>query len=308
MNSLIHNETVEKILKLLPKGITAVLAIVLAVMLASLFWLIATPQSDLPTASVAQKPEVKTPSPAKNYGQMVAKQHVFGKEPVKVKNTAPKPKNTITPVTRLNLVLYGIVAREGRKSYAIIANGKQAKQQIYGIGEEPQAGVTIDSILPKKVILRHGGKLEELLLPVKKNVSRSNAHLPSIPNNVAKAGKIGATALPVNSGGNKLPEEDLGALRDTLTNNPDRLLEIASITEAKDKDGNLTGYRLSPGKNRKMFRKLGLRPGDILTQVNGIVLDSPAKGLMVMTELSSAASIAITVKRGDQEVSIEKSF
>ncbi|MEE9351980.1 MAG: hypothetical protein V3U78_06935, partial [Thiotrichaceae bacterium] len=67
-------------------------------------------------------------------------------------------------------------------------------------------------------------------------------------------------------------------------------------------------FRLSPGKNRKLFRKLGLRPGDIVTQVNGVTLDSPAKGLMVLTELSSAESISIVVKRGDQEVSIEKSF
>ncbi len=306
MNAVIHNETVGKAFKLLPKAITALLAVILAIMLASLFWLVFTPESAVPTASVAQQQKVNKNTPLKNYGQIVASQHIFGKEPIK--KATSKPKNTPTPVTRLNLVLFGIVAREGRKSYAIIANGKKAKQGIYGVGEEPQPGVKIDSILPRKVILRHAGKLEELLLPVKKSVSRSNAHLPSAP---APTAKLGATTLPTNStnsDANKLPEEDLGALRDTLANNPDRLLEIASITEAKDKDGNLTGYRLSPGKNRKMFRKLGLRPGDILTQVNGIVLNSPAKGLLVMTELSSAASISITVKRGDQEISIEKAF
>ncbi|MEE9351295.1 MAG: type II secretion system protein GspC, partial [Thiotrichaceae bacterium] len=282
MNALIHNENVRRFLKLLPSGITAVLAVVLAVMLASLFWLLVTPESSPVTVSTSQPLEAKKSGPLKNYGQLVANQHIFGKE--EREKSAVKPTKTVAPVTRLNLVLYGIVAREGRKSYAIISNGAKAKQEIYAVGEEPQSGVKIDKILPKKVILRHGGKLEELLLPEKKRVSRSNAHLPSVKGGgISAAIGKGAALLPNQGNVNKLPEDDLGALRDTLTNNPDKILEIASITEAKDKDGNLTGFRLSPGKNRKLFRKLGLRPGDIVTQVNGVTLDSPAKGLMVLT-------------------------
>jgi general secretion pathway protein C len=275
-------------------------------MLASLFWLLVTPESSPVTVSTSQPLESKKSAPLKNYGQLIANQHIFGKE--ERKKAAVKQTKTVAPVTRLNLILYGIVAREGRKSYAIISNGAKAKQEIYGVGEEPQSGVKIDKILPKKVILRHGGKLEELLLPEKKQVSRSNAHLPSVKGGAMSAAIGKGNSLLPNANVNKLPEDDLGALRDTLTNNPDKILEIASITEAKDKDGNLTGFRLSPGKNRKLFRKLGLRPGDIVTQVNGVTLDSPAKGLMVLTELSSAESISIVVKRGDQEVSIEKSF
>ena len=304
MNALIHNENVERVLKLLPKGITIILAVILAVMLASLFWLLVTPKEEQPTPAITQTPENVPPVTVTHYGQMIANQHIFGK----VDKAKPVvPKKVTPPVTRLNLVLHGIVARKGRKSYAIIANGK-AKQGIYAVGEEPQSGVKIDSILPRKVILRHGGKLEELALPEKVKASRSNNHLPPV-NTIASPhlNPVGMSPSEV-SGGNKLPENDLGALRDALTNNPDKILEIASITESKDQDGNLIGFRLSPGKNRKLFRKLGLRPGDIVTEVNGVVLDSPAKGLMIMNELSSAASISITVKRGDQEVSIQKPF
>jgi len=304
MNTLIHNANIEKALKLLPIGLTAVLAIVLAIMLASLFWLLATPDSSQPLPATSQTIKKTVPIAVTHYGQVVANQHIFGYEKVK-KSTPPPPKKT--PVTRLNLVLHGIVARQGRKSYAIIANGKQAKQGVYGVGDEPQKGVKIDKILPRKVILRHSGKLEELKLPEKISTSKSNSHLPSVSSNLRPPHLSNPSPSP-NNVVSKLPEDDLGALRDALTNNPDKILEIANITESKDKDGNLIGFRLSPGKNRKLFRKLGLRPGDIVTQVNGVILDSPAKGLMVMNELTSADSISITVKRGDQEVSIEKPF
>ena len=311
MNSLIHNENLGKLLKFLPKGVTAILVVIFAIMLASLVWLFVAPQNTLPIVSSVQKTKLKKQEPLRNYGKMVANQHLFGQAEAKKITGKKKKKPKVTPVTRLDLVLYGIVAREGRKSYAIISKGKQGKQEIYGVGDEPQTGVKIDSILPKKVKLKHAGKIEELLLIEKKKSSRANAHLPSLPKSrmpKLSLGAAGVVPLPGEGAADKLPEDDLAALRDSLANNPDKILEIANITEAKDKDGNLIGFRLSPGKNRKLFRKLGLRPGDIVTQVNGVVLDSPAKGIMVMNELSSADSVAITVKRGDEEVSIEKPF
>lgn len=329
MSALLHNDNSSKLMKLLPSWISLVLIAVIAVMLASLFWLVLAPPEPLPAAAVSKSGKVKTAEPVVNYGPVVAKLHMFGWEkpkpkPVAVKappKAAPKPKPV---VTKLDLKLFGIVSRTGRPSFAIITKGK-GKQQVYGVGEEPQKGVKIEEILPTKVMLRHSGRLEELLLPVKKLASsiqtigvpgstkgtKSNVNLPS--GSVAdprwgfkQKNPVPVVPLPVEE--ESLPADDMSALRDALTLNPDKLLEIASISEAKDKDGNLTGFRLSPGKNRKLFRSLGLRPGDIVSQINGIALTDPTKGLLVMNELSSASSISITVKRGDQEVTIEKQF
>ena len=324
LNSQFHSDSAGKLMKLLPNWISLILIAVIAVMLASLFWLVMTPPEPLPTTAVS-KGKVKTVEPVVNYGPVVAKLHMFGWEkpkPVPVK-APPKVAPKAAPViTKLDLKLFGIVARVGRPSFAIITKGKEA-QKVYGVGEEPQKNVVIDEILPTKVILKHGGKLEELLLPVKKLASGiqtvgvpetskgSNPNLPVASEEDPRWGfkqKTPAPVVPPPVQEDSLPIDDMSGLRDALTLNPDKLLEIASISEAKDKDGNLTGFRLSPGKNRKLFRSLGLRPGDIVTQVNGIALTDPTKGLMVMNELSSASSISITVKRGDQEVTIEKQF
>ncbi len=323
LNSPFHRDNTSKLVKLLPNWISLILIAVIAVMLASLFWLLMTPPEPLPTATVS-KEKVKTSEPVVNYGPVVAKLHMFGWEKPKPKPVKAPPKVAPKPapvVTKLDLKLFGIVARVDRPSFAIITKGKDA-QKVYGVGEEPQKGVVIEEILPTKVMLRHGGKLEELLLPVKKLASRiqtvgipetskgSNPNLPVASEEDPRWGFKQKAPPPVVPPveEDSLPIDDMSGLRDALTLNPDKLLEIASISEAKDKDGNLTGFRLSPGKNRKLFRSLGLRPGDIVTQVNGIALTDPTKGLLVMNELSSASSIAITVKRGDQEVTIEKQF
>lgn len=304
MNVLMHNESFNKIMKLLPSLITAGLAVVLGIMLASFVWLIAAPQNDVfvPENNVSEEPVVKAGA-VKNYGKIIADQHLFGYEKKQKPPAAPKQQKAAVPKPVLEL--FGIVARPGRESYAIISKGKKGEQEIFSAGMEVQKGVTLVEIKPRSVVLSYNGQSEELKLPDKTETSGVLSSPPSIQRS---ARLPSAAALPTGSNANSLPEDDLAALRDELANDPDKILQIASIAEAKDKDGNLLGFRLSPGKNRKLFRKLGLRPGDIVTQVNGVMLDSPAKGMVVMNELVAAPSITMTVKRNGQEVTITKDF
>lgn len=309
-----HNPQIQSLLKKLPGWVSLLLTLLLGVLLAKLVWLVLSPS---PTISHT------TPTPASapqqsiiqkvDHGKTIADLHLFGTADVKHKKAAPVVKKQ----TRLNLKLMGIVAQDTNNRLAIIELSK-GKQSVFSIGQEPQSGVKIHDILPEKIILEHNGQLEELLLPkLEKTIGRSASKPPiSLPKaapepraptlNQAANGLINPAAAlnPADS----LPTDDLSALRDAVTNNPERLLEIASASEATDKDGNFIGFRLSPGKNRKLFRSLDLRPGDVVTSVNGTVLDSPAKGISIMGQLAGASSINITVRRGDQEVTINKSF
>src|SRR3546814_16085390 len=62
-------------------------------------------------------------------------------------------------------------------------------------------------------------------------------------------------------------------------------------------NGQMKGFRVYPGRERGAFNQLGLRPGDLVTQVNGIQLDDSQKALQMLTELSKANSISLTVER-----------
>ncbi len=333
METLFHHPNLQRAWRILPSMTTGLLIMVLAIMLATLFWQILTPTKTLPSALpvISTSADHTAKNKPANYGNVVASHHLFGQE--QQKTTRPKAvvnKPAMVSQTRLSLVLVGVFDRPSKKSYAIIAPQKGGKQAFYSVGDEPQTGVIIKSISAKKIMLKHHGKLEELrLLEGKLNVAKNspparrnnnaslpkalppiNPRLPSDEPNLSQADALPDASSPELSKGNKNRSsgEDLSLLRDAVMNNPDKLLEIASVTESKDKEGNLRGFRLSPGKNRALFRQLGLRPGDVVTSVNGIQLDSPAKGISVMSELQGAESINLTVLRGGQEVSISKSF
>ena len=67
------------------------------------------------------------------------------------------------------------------------------------------------------------------------------------------------------------------------------------------RDGKQQGYRVYPGRQRQQFSQLGLRPGDMITQINGMALDDPARGMEVFRSLGDATQVSVTVERNGQE-------
>ena len=65
-------------------------------------------------------------------------------------------------------------------------------------------------------------------------------------------------------------------------------------------DGKQLGYRVYPGRNRQQFTKLGLKPGDLVTQINGAALDDPARGLEIFRALEEGSQVSVTVERDGQ--------
>jgi general secretion pathway protein C len=66
------------------------------------------------------------------------------------------------------------------------------------------------------------------------------------------------------------------------------------------KDGKQQGYRVYPGRQRQQFAQLGLRPGDLITQINGMALDDPARGMEIFRGLADASSVTVTVDRNGE--------
>jgi general secretion pathway protein C len=65
--------------------------------------------------------------------------------------------------------------------------------------------------------------------------------------------------------------------------------------------GKQRGYRVDPGRNRQAFTRLGLRPGDLVTAINGTPLDDPARGQEIFSTLGSASEARITVMRNGRQ-------
>lgn len=294
----------------LPGFISLLLVIALGISLAKLMWLVITPQQQLVltpesnnVSSVSQKKSI-------NYGKLIADQHIFGKvvikkAPVKPKVQAAVAVKPVTPKIKLNAKLHGIVAYKSQQGFALISNNN-GPQKVYGKGDTLQEGVIISNIFPTKVVVDNNGVEEELSLPVKgrkstnKSKSKRPQSLKSLPgfNNTASLPRT--TPAP-----NDLP--DLNQFRQEILADPSKLTDIVRASPAII-NGQFIGFRVRSGRKRKLFRQLNFRPNDIITEINGIVLDDASKGIEVLGQLQSASSLSIKVKRGNQEVYIDHSF
>ncbi len=89
----------------------------------------------------------------------------------------------------------------------------------------------------------------------------------------------------------------LTSIRDKLLTDPSKASDYIRIQPANI-DGQQRGYRIYPGRDRSVFNGAGLRPGDLVTSINGVGLDDPARALQMLGELSSANSLTVMVERG----------
>jgi general secretion pathway protein C len=69
-------------------------------------------------------------------------------------------------------------------------------------------------------------------------------------------------------------------------------------------DGQLKGYRVSPGRDKKQFEALGLKPNDVVTSINGIELDDPAKAVEVYKIIRSASEATFVIDRKGEVVEL----
>ncbi len=288
--------------------ISLLLVIALGISLAKLMWLVITPEQQLVLTSLTNNTVSITEEKETNYGKLIADQHIFGevvvkKEPVKtqVKPTITKP---VAPKVKLNAKLHGIVAYKSQKGFALISNNN-GPQKVFGEGDVLQEGVIISKIFPTKVIVDNNGTEETILLPVKNNGKKSRSKQAQSLQNLP--GSKPVRSVPVNnSAANQAP--DLNQFRqEVLAAGPSKLTDVVRASPAVI-NGQFVGFRIRSGKNRKLFRQLNFRPNDIVTEINGIVLDDANKGIQVLSELESATNLSIKVKRGNQEVFIEHSF
>jgi general secretion pathway protein C len=291
----------------LPRYINLLLVVALGILAAKLMWLIITPKS-ISTGRVQAVENASIQSKEKiDYGKLIANQHLFGEVEAKKAPVIKTPKATKTTTvapTKLNLKLHGIVSYKSNNSGYALISSSNGPQRVYGKGDSLQDGVTVSEIFSDKVVLDNNGKNEELLLPVKKSKStkRQKSTTSNLPNPLGFNDRKSYTKKSDSSA-----NVDLSAIRQEALSNPQKILDVASPSPAIV-NGKFLGFRVRPGRKRKLFRQLGFRPNDIITEVNGIILDDASKGAMVLGELAQASDLSVTVKRGSQEIILQHSF
>jgi general secretion pathway protein C len=200
------------------------------------------------------------------------------------------------PITKLELVLMGVLFSDSKEeARAIIADRQQRIEQHYSIGQEIAPGAELVEIYREKVILRNRGKLETLFLD-EQTPERSTTRA-AVEGTTPVADQLPKRSI--DRTGRADLSKSLGEMRNTMLSDPAALGQQIQATPVTE-EGVFRGFRLTPGQDRSMLARFGLRTGDIVTNVNGVELDNPMKGMEIFSRLASATQLDVTVLRRGQ--------
>lgn len=200
--------------------------------------------------------------------------HIFGFAPA-IQQEGPKgpPQQTTLP-----LVLSGIMAADDpRYGLAIIGQSAQSTK-VYAVGDNVPNGAKLHAVYSDRVELEVNGHLETLVLPR----------------------QMAAGGAPPSAGALQTESPVADRMRKLITEQPSLLADVMR-PQPVYANGKQTGYRVYPGRNRQAFLRLGLRPGDLVTAINGTPLDDPEHGQQIFNTLGATSEAHVTVQRNGQQ-------
>ncbi len=260
----------------MPFWVSLIFVILIAYSLARVAWTL-YPSSDEtpwtpPQSTGTGQAAVKSGTADEQYGAIVAT-HLFGIATESGDTPAPTETED-APDTRLNLKLRATVATsETEIAHAIIADGS-GNEKVYFVKDSVPGGATLHRVHIDRVILNRGGVLEALRLP--KEFAGNPAPPPRASNRRTSRARTNVQQL--------------------LSENAATFTEIIRPQPFMP-NGQLKGYRVFPGRNRQQFISLGLRPGDLVTEINGVALNNPAQGMEIFNSLGESSQVSVTIER-----------
>ncbi len=214
--------------------------------------------------------------------QSVVSAHLFG---VATADPAVQdPDNA--PQTTANLVLTGTIAsQDPKRGVAIISDGGPAK--VYSVGDGI-GGAALHSVYLDRVILDRGGTLETLPLP---RLMGPGMRAPPV---IRRSGGADPRTAAAVDNIRRMVQQDPGILDQVMR----------TVPSYDNAAGKLRGFRAYPGRNRQIFGKLGLKPGDLVTAINGTPLDDPQRSQEVFNTIQTSDHVTVTLERAGQKQEI----
>ena len=268
---------------LLPPWVSLALVVVIGWQLAKILWaLVPGPSAgDIVPAPAAELAQLNASGGAADV-QAIADSHLFGvasDEPIAVQTQVVEADNL--PDTGISsLELKGTIASDVPElSVAIIADGSN-DEEVYAVGSAVVSGATLHAVYSDRVVLNENGTLTNLKLP---------NEYPEVVQTTARR----TAAVPAR------PADNSGSLQAVVAQNVTKLADVIRPTPYFV-NGQQQGYRVYPGRDRAQFTALGLRPGDLVKDIDGQSLTDPAQAMQVFQSLGNADQVSVTVERNGQ--------
>lgn len=212
--------------------------------------------------------------------QSIASAHLFGEAAAEPVIVQPEENVESLAETRLNLSLKGTIAsQDPEAAVAIIADARN-EEKIYLLKDTVAPGATLHAVYADRVVLNRGGALEVLKLP------------KEFPQG---GGPIRRDTMAVSRVADSNPQ----SIQDVVTENVSQLADVIRPTPYYV-SGQMQGYRVYPGRDRKQFAALGLRPGDLIKDIDGAALTDPQQAMQIFQNLGDQDQVSVTVERNGQ--------
>lgn len=261
----------------LPAWVSILAVLLLGYYLARLIWLLYPVSENPPWLPPAMLQSTSRVAVSQGDYANIGAAHLFGEVSRDVPAISSDAALT-APDTGLSLQLRATVTADDPKvAHAIIADNS-GTEKVYFPEMPLPGGATLQKIQPDLVILSRAGQLEVLRLP---RTSGSGSRTPAVAPSAARFPAVQAE------------------IEEFVAQNTAGFLEVVRPQPFMP-NGQLKGYRIYPGPNRQQFAALGLRAGDLITEINGVVLNNPAQGTEVFRSLSGATQVTVTLERDGQ--------
>ena len=267
--------------QLLPRWITMALVVAIAWQLARIIWMLMPGSStgDLIIAPPVQISRAGNAGTAAADVQSIANAHIFGEASAETVVVVPQESHENLAETRLSLELKGTLASgDDATSIAIIADASK-EEKIYSIKDTVAPGATLHAVYADRVVLNRAGNLEVLKLP------------KDFPQGTVRTRRSATTVSRAASN----PQ----SIQNVVSKNVTKLADVIRPTPYYV-SGQMQGYRVYPGRDRKQFAALGLRPGDLIKDIDGAALTNPQQATQIFQSLGDKQQVSVTVERNGQ--------
>jgi general secretion pathway protein C len=247
-----------------PRWLTGALVVLLGVRAATLVASLSAPPAAMPASTPAP------PAVSRNLVDVpsILRANLFGQG-------APAQGSGTAPITSMPLVLAGVIADVDEKRGFAMIGTSATDIKVYRAGSVVPGGALLSAVLVDRVLLDRGGTIEALMIP------RVSAGM----------------AAPLVSAPPPVPGNSVARVQQVLRNNPALIAQVIQRQPVISPEGKLRGLRVYPGTNVQSFNRLGLRPGDLVTAINGTTLEDQTRGEEIFNSLSGAAEARVTVIR-----------
>lgn len=199
--------------------------------------------------------------------------------------------------TSLNLKLWGTVTGSEEQAYAVIEDTKKREQNLYRVGDNIQNAI-VKLIRRAKVVLQVDGKDE--VLAMEEIEQGGSSRRPT-----ARSATSSSISSPPPVRTQRV------SMRRSMIN--DAINDVSKLmTEVKIQphmeDGRPDGLAISRIKPNSIFRRMGLRNGDILKSVEGQEIRTVDDALRLYDSMKTSDKVSVEIERRGSRRTIDYSI